>query len=263
MRFGTTALHARFVRMTHDPRATARLGLPENIEAALFDMDGVLTQTGALHRAAWKATFDPILAAAGQQEFTEREYAQHVDGRRRYDGVRAFLASRGLHPEEGSPDDRPQAETICGIGNRKNVAIEHAIATQGVQTYPGTVSYLKAVREAGLGTAVVTASANGQAVLEAAELTELLDAKVDGVIAAARSLPGKPAPDTFLAGAAELGVAPADAVVIEDAIAGVEAGVAGAFGYVIGVDRLGQRDELLAAGADVVVADLAELVAAP
>lgn len=246
--------------MAVSPSSLARLGLPESIRAALFDMDGVLTQTSALHRSAWKATFDPILAAAGQEEFTEREYAAHVDGRRRYDGVRAFLTSRGITLPEGSPSDPPGAETICGVGNRKNVAVTRGLATEGVQTFPGTVAYLKAVRGAGLATAVVTASANGQAVLEAAGLGGLLDGRIDGVIAAARNLPGKPAPDTFLAGAELLGVAPEHAVVIEDAIAGVQAGRDGGFGYVIGVDRLDQRAQLSRAGADVVVSDLAELM---
>lgn len=230
------------------------------MRGALFDMDGVLTQTSTLHRSAWKATFDPILAAEGQEEFTMAEYAEFVDGRRRYDGVRAFLTSRGITVEEGSPEDPPEAHTICGIGNRKNIAVTEAIATEGVETFPGTVAYLKAVRAAGLATAVVTASANGQAVLDAAGLDDLLDGRVDGVIAAEQNLPGKPAPDTYLAGAELLGVEPEHAVVIEDAIAGIQAGRAGGFGYVIGVDRLDQRAELAGAGADVVVGDLAELL---
>lgn len=234
--------------------------LPHTIRAALFDMDGVLTQTSVLHRTAWKRTFDPILAAAGQEEFTDAEYAAHVDGRRRYDGVRTFLASRGLHPPEGDPQDDPSAETICGIGNRKNLLVEEGIKTDGVQTYPGTVTYLEATRAAGLGTAVVTASANGSAVLAASGLTGLLDAQIDGVIAARENLPGKPAPDTYLAGAAALGVDPEQAVVIEDAISGVRAGRAGGFGYVIGVDRLDQTQALADAGADVVVKDLSELL---
>ncbi len=240
--------------------ARADLGLPGTIRAVLFDMDGVLTQTSTLHRSAWKATFDPILKEAGQDEFTTAEYAEFVDGRRRYDGVRGFLASRGIHPPEGSPEDGPDAETVCGIGNRKNIAVEHAIENDGVETFPGTVAYLKKVREAGLKTAVVTASANGEAVLEVTGLGEYLDARVDGVIAAEQNLPGKPAPDTFLAGAEALGVAPGEAVVVEDAIAGVQAGRAGGFGYVIGVDRLNQAVELSAAGADVVVNDLADLL---
>ncbi|WP_154792596.1 HAD family hydrolase [Occultella kanbiaonis] len=237
-----------------------RLGLPPTILAVLFDLDGVLTQTSVLHRTAWKQTFDPILAAHGQSEFTEAEYAAHVDGRRRYDGVRAFLASRGIHPPEGTPADGPEAETVCGIGNRKNSEVGRRLAADGVATYPGSVAYLHAVRAAGLRTAVVTASANGADVLAAAGLSDLLEARVDGVIAARDNLPGKPAPDTFLAGARALGVAPAQAAVIEDAIAGVQAGRAGSFGYVVGVDRLDQAAELAANGADVVVSDLAELL---
>jgi len=147
--------------MAVPPTPLTPLGLPGSIRAALFDMDGVLTQTSALHRSAWKATFDPVLAAAGQGEFTMREYAEHVDGRRRYDGVRALLTSRGITVPEGTPGDPPEAETICGIGNRKNFAVTRAIATEGVDTFPGTVAYLKAVRAAGLATAVVTASAGG------------------------------------------------------------------------------------------------------
>ncbi|HLS24406.1 MAG TPA: beta-phosphoglucomutase family hydrolase [Beutenbergiaceae bacterium] len=245
--------------MASPPTAT-QLGLPATIRAALFDMDGVLTQTSALHRAAWKATFDPILTEAGQGEFTEREYAEHVDGRRRYDGVRKFLTSRGLILPEGTPQDPPEANTICGIGNRKNAAVTTAIATDGVQTFPETVKYLEAARAAGLATAVVTASANGEAVLKASGLEDLLDGRIDGVIAAQQKLPGKPAPDTFLAGAELLGVRPEESVVIEDAISGVQAARAGGFGYVVGVDRLDQREELERAGADVVVRELTELM---
>lgn len=250
----------RLVSSSPTTAALSALGLPEQIRAALFDMDGVLTQTSTLHRHAWKSTFDPILAAAGQSEFTDVEYAAHVDGRRRYDGVRTFLASRELHPPEGEPTDSPEAATVCGIGNRKNLLIEDAIHTEGVQTYPGTVAYLKACRAAGLATAVVTASANGGAVLAAAGLDELLDARIDGLLAARENLPGKPAPDTYLAGAQALGVSARQAVVIEDATSGVRAGRAGGFRYVIGVDRLDQAQALAEAGADVVVDDLAELL---
>jgi beta-phosphoglucomutase family hydrolase len=246
-----------------EPGGFARLGLPPGIRACLFDLDGVLTQTSVLHRTAWKATFDPILAAHGQGEFTETDYARFVDGRRRYDGVRGFLASRGIFPPEGEPTDPPEVETVCGIGNRKNIEVQHRLAVDGVLTYPGSVTYLHAVRAAGLATAVVTASANGEAVLRAAGLADLLDARIDGVLAAKEKLPGKPAPDTFLAGARVLGVAPHEAVVIEDAISGVEAGRAGGFGYVVGVDRLDQADALKAHGADVVVQDLADLLTVP
>lgn len=237
------------------------LGLPRTIRACLFDLDGVLTQTASLHFTAWKHTFDEILTDRGLPEFTSAEYAEHVDGRRRYDGVRAFLASRGITPPEGTPQDPPTADTVCGIGNRKNADVQHILVSDGVATFPGSVRYLRAVRTAGLATAIVTASANGAAVVEAAGLSEEFDARIDGVVAAERSLPGKPAPDTFLAGAQALGVDPAEAVVIEDAISGVQAGRAGNFGYVIGVNRLEHAEALADAGADVVVDDLAELLA--
>ena len=245
------------------PNALRALGLPPSIRACLFDLDGVITQTASLHFAAWKHTFDAILAELGQSEFSSADYAAHVDGRRRYDGVRTFLESRGITRPEGTPDDPPEADTICGIGNRKNADVQRILAEDGVETFPGTVQYLTAVREAGLATAIVTASANGEAVVEAAGLTAEFDARIDGVVAAERQLPGKPEPNTFLAGAAALGVDPSSAVVIEDAIAGVQAGRAGEFGYVIGVDRLDHADALTDAGADVVVADLADLLRDP
>src|SRR5699024_3308434 len=237
------------------------LGLPRTIRACLFDLDGVLTQTASLHLAAWKHTFDEILTDRGLPEFTSTEYAEHVDGRRRYDGVRAFLASRGITPPEGTPQDPPTADTVCGIGNRKNADVQRILASDGVETFPGSVRYLRAVRTAGLATAIVTASANGAAVVEAAGLSEEFDARIDGVVAAERSLPGKPAPDTFLAGAQALGVDPAEAVVIEDAISGVQAGRAGNFGYVIGVNRVAHAQALAAAVASVVADALAELMA--
>lgn len=243
-----------------DAFAKGKLGLPAAIRACLFDLDGVLTDTASVHRAAWKKTFDPLLEAAGQGPFTEADYLQYVDGKRRSDGVRDFLASRGLHPAEGDPDDGPEADTIVGIGNRKNQLLLQRLEEDGVETYPGSVAYLKAVRGAGVPIAVVTASANAEAVLHAARLTEYIDARIDGVVAAREGLNGKPAPDTFLAGAAALGVGPADAVVFEDALSGVQAGRAGGFGWVVGVDRAGQADELRRYGADVVVSDLAELM---
>jgi len=242
------------------PDALRALGLPAQVRACLFDLDGVLTQTATLHFAAWKQTFDALLADLGEGEFTRADYAAYVDGRRRYDGVRTFLASRGIEREEGSPHDPPEADTICGIGNRKNADVQRILATDGVDTFPGSVRYLAAVREAGLATAIVTASANGAAVVEAAGLAEQFDTRIDGVVAAERQLPGKPAPDTFLAGAEALGVEPPAAVVIEDAISGVQAGRAGNFGYVVGVNRLDHAEALSEAGADVVVDDLADLL---
>ncbi|MGW3888779.1 beta-phosphoglucomutase family hydrolase [Micromonospora chokoriensis] len=245
------------------------LGLPAHVSACLFDLDGVLTQTARVHNAAWKQTFDEFL----QQRATRSgepfqpfdpgpDYNRYVDGRPRADGVRSFLASRGIVLPEGSPDDPPDADTVNGVGNRKNVLLLQRLRTSGVEVYPGSVHYLKAASEAGLRRAVVTASANGGEVVAAAGLDPLLEARVDGLVARAQSLRGKPHPDTFLAGARLLGVDPTHAAVFEDALSGVAAGRAGGFGYVVGVDRVGQADELLAHGADVVVKDLADLLAA-
>lgn len=236
------------------------IGLPDHVTACLFDLDGVLTGTAALHRAAWKETFDPLLAARGLPEFTEADYNNHVDGRPRFDGVRAFLTSRNIELPEGPPDAEPSDDTIQGVGNRKNVRVQEIIAERGVNPYPGSVRFLDAAKQAGLRIAVVTSSANGEAVLDAADLTKYVEARVDGVVIAERKLHGKPAPDSFLAGAAALGTAPANAAVFEDALSGVQAGKAGHFGFVVGVDRVGQADELRAHGADVVVTDLAELL---
>lgn len=237
------------------------LGLPDGIGACLFDLDGVLTQTAKVHDRAWKQTFDPILRARGLPEFDPvADYDEYVDGRPRYDGVRSFLQSRGIELPEGGPDDPPDADTICGVGNRKNELVLKLIDEQGVEPYEGSVRYVKAVREAGLARAVVSSSANCQAVLRAAGIESLFDARIDGKVADEQHLKGKPAPDTFLAGARALGVAPAHAVVFEDALAGVQAGRDGGFGFVVGVDRVGQADELRAHGASVVVEDLAELL---
>lgn len=236
------------------------IGLPAGITACLFDLDGVLTSTASLHRAAWKRTFDEILARHGQGEFTDEDYAAHVDGRPRLDGVRAFLASRGLDPPEGGPDDPPDAETVHGIGTRKNDLVLRLIDEAGVDPFPGSLRYLRAAREAGLAIGVVTSSANAAGVLDAAGLDEFVQARVDGVTITTEGLRGKPAPDSFLACARLLGVAPEAAAVFEDALAGVEAGRAGDFGHVVGVDRAGQPDALREAGADVVVGDLADLL---
>jgi beta-phosphoglucomutase family hydrolase len=246
---------------------TTSLGLPGTIRACLFDLDGVLTQTAKVHDAAWKQTFDEYLrdrAARTGERFVAfdpvEDYDEYVDGRPRYDGVRAFLTSRGIELPQGSPGDPPTAETIDGIGNRKNELVLRLIHERGVEAYEGSVRYLRTVRAAGLRTAVVSSSANCRDVLRAAGIEDLFDARVDGVVAEERHLRGKPAPDTFLAGARELGVEPAAAAVFEDALAGVEAGRAGHFGIVIGVDRVGQADALRKHGADVVVRDLSELL---
>jgi len=238
------------------------LGLPDSIRACLFDLDGVLTRTATVHFAAWKRTFDAFLTEhePGAPAFTQLDYNRFVDGKPRADGVRDFLASRGITLPEGALGDPDDAATVQGIATRKNRMVLEELAEHGVEVYPGSVTYLKAVKDAGLATAVVTASANGEQVITAAGFADLIDVRVDGVVAAAEDLRGKPHPDTFLAGARELGVEAAAAVVFEDALSGVAAGRAGHFGYVVGVDRVGHADELAAQGADVVVQDLAELL---
>jgi beta-phosphoglucomutase family hydrolase len=241
-------------------------GLPAQIRACLFDLDGVLTSTAALHEEAWKRTFDDFLRhhqGANFAPFTERDYIEYVDGRPRADGVRAFLVSRAIRLPEGAPDDPPGAETVNGVGNKKNELLQRIIDERGVQAYPGSVRYLGAVHAAGLHIGVVTSSANGAAVLKAANLERFVEARIDGVVITERHLPGKPAPDSFIAGAEELGVEPRATAVFEDALAGVQAGRAGEFGFVVGVDRAHQADALRQKGADVVVEDLAELLDRP
>jgi HAD superfamily hydrolase (TIGR01509 family) len=212
--------------------------------------------------AAWKRTFDEFLRSRepGTAEFSQLDYNRFVDGKPRADGVRDFLASRGITLPEGTPGDAPDAATVSGIASRKNELVLKELEEHGVEVYPGSVDYLRAVKAAGLATAVVTASANGEQVIAAAGFADLIDVRVDGVVAAREGLKGKPAPDTFLAGARLLGVEPAAAVVFEDAISGVAAGRAGNFGYVVGVDRVGHAAELAGQGADVVVQDLSELL---
>jgi beta-phosphoglucomutase family hydrolase len=238
--------------------------------ACLFDLDGVLTQTARVHSAAWKQMFDDYLrgrARRTDEAFTPfdpiREYDQYVDGKPRYDGVRAFLASRGVRLAEGEQSDTPDMETIHGLGNRKNEIVLRLIREQGVQPYEGSVHYVKAVQAAGLRRAVVSSSTNCRDVLIAAGIQDLFEEVIDGVVAEREHLQGKPAPDTFLAGARALGVEPAEAIVFEDALAGVEAGRAGRFGFVVGVDRVGQAEALRAHGADLVVDDLAKLLPTP
>ena len=240
------------------------IGLPEPIQGCLFDLDGVLTSTATLHREAWKKTFDAFLEArfgAGFTPFTEQDYMAYVDGRTRTDGVRAFLESRQISLAEGDPDDGPDAQTLRGVGNRKNELLLRMIDERGVEVYPGSRRYLLAVREAGLRVAVVTSSANGAQVLRVTGLDKLVDARVDGVTIEQQGLRGKPAPDSFLAGAKALDLGAAEAAVFEDALAGAQAGRAGGFGYVVGVDREGDPQRLRDAGADTVVSDLAELLA--
>jgi beta-phosphoglucomutase family hydrolase len=246
------------------------LGLPPDVRACLFDLDGVLTQTAKVHAAAWKRMFDEYLCERSTrtgEPFVPfdavRDYTEYVDGKPRYDGVRSFLASRGIELPQGDPSDPPGAETIDGLGNRKNELVLRMIREQGVEPYPGSVRYVKAARDAGLRRAVVSSSTNCRDVLVAAGIEELFEARIDGVVAERERLRGKPAPDTFLAGARTLGVEPSRAAVFEDALAGVAAGRAGRFGFVVGVDRAGQADALRQHGADIVVSDLAELIESP
>ncbi|MEV6015414.1 MULTISPECIES: beta-phosphoglucomutase family hydrolase [unclassified Streptomyces] len=238
------------------------LGLPQQILACLFDLDGVITKTAVVHAAAWKRTFDDFLRERdgdGFRPFDDADYSAHVDGMPRADGVRSFLASRGIELPEGTPGDPPDRATVNGLGNRKNELLLDMIRTDGVEAYDGTLRYIEAVRARGLRTAVVSSSANCRDVLRSVGAEDLFDVRVDGVVAAERRLPGKPRPDTFLAAAKDLGVDPSRAAVFEDALAGMDAGRSGHFGYVVGVDRVGQSDALRAHGADVVVEDLDEL----
>ena len=238
------------------------LGLPDDILACLFDLDGVVTKTAVVHAAAWKEMFDDLLRERDGDAFRpfgDADYGEYVDGRPRADGVRTFLASRDIRLPEGGPGDPPDARTVHGLGNRKNELLLARIRTDGVAAYDGTLRYLTAVRARGLRTAIVSSSANCRDVLRSIDAEDLFDVRIDGVVAAERGLPGKPEPDTFLAAAADLGVEPSRAAVFEDALAGMDAGRAGHFGYVVGVDRVGQTDALYAHGADRVVTDLAEL----
>jgi beta-phosphoglucomutase family hydrolase len=247
-----------------DPRGGHVLGLPDAATACLFDMDGVLTRTATVHAAAWKQMFDDFLREREGDSFTPfdpvADYDEYVDGKRREDGTRSFLESRGIELPEGSPDDPPGAPTITGLSARKNALVLEKLREHGVEVYPGSLRYVRAARDAGLKTAVVSSSANTAQILDAAGIAGLFDARVDGLTAKERGLAGKPAPDMFLAGAESLGVPPSAAVVFEDALAGVEAGRAGGFAHVVGVDRVGQAEALRRHGADVVVKDLEELL---
>jgi beta-phosphoglucomutase family hydrolase len=243
------------------------LGLPDHVNACLFDLDGVLTQTAKVHAAAWKSMFDEFLkgwAADHGQEFVpfddHADYDEYVDGKPRYEGVKSFLESRHIELPQGTPEDPPSAQTIDGLGNRKNELVLKLIHENGVQPYEGSVRYVKAAAQAGLRRAVVSSSTNARDVLKAAGIYDLFEKIVDGVVADRQHLSGKPAPDTFLEGARELGVEPSAACVYEDALAGVQAGRAGHFGFVVGVDRVGQAEALKEHGADIVVKDLAELL---
>jgi beta-phosphoglucomutase family hydrolase len=242
-------------------------GLPEHIRACLFDLDGVLTQTAVVHDMAWQQALDAFLRHRADRDHTPfipfdvvADYDRFIDGKPRVDGVRAFLAARGITLPEGASTDTADSETVLGLANAKNEIFVRLLAAQGVRPYPGSVRYLRVVRTAGLATAVVSASAHCRQVLAAAGLTGNFDTLVDGVTAREQQLAGKPAPDSYLAAARQLGKLPAACAVFEDALAGVQAGRAGRFGLVVGVDRVGQGPDLRAAGADIVVRDLADLL---
>jgi len=247
--------------------ARSGLDLPRSVQGCLFDLDGVLTRTATAHAAAWAAMFNEFLATrpsnASTVPFGPDDYAQYLDGKPRLDGIRSFLASRSITVPEGSPGDTPGTATVHGLGNRKNALFLDEISHRGVEVFDGSVRFVRAVRDAGLRTALVSSSANAAQVLEAARITDLFDARIDGAVAQVEHLAGKPQPDIYIAGAHAIGLTPGHAAVFEDALAGVEAGRAGRFAYVVGVDRLHQRDALLAHGADVVVNDLADLLEDP
>jgi beta-phosphoglucomutase family hydrolase len=238
------------------------LKLPDTIQALLFDMDGVLTDTASVHARAWKETFDAFLRDHGDERPFDlaRDYGEYVDGKPREDGVRDFLASRDIHLPEGSPDDPLDKATVRGVGNRKNTLVQKLIEEQGVKVYDGSVDLVKQARAQGLPTAVVSSSANTQTILSSAGISDLFDARVDGITIAEERIKGKPAPDSYLRGAELLGVSAANAAVFEDALAGVAAGKAGGFGLTVGVDRHGQPQALKDHGADIVVSDLSELI---
>ena len=231
-------------------------------DAVLFDLDGVLTPTADVHMLAWDQMFADFLRQRGIAEpYTESDYFTYIDGKPRYDGVRSFLAARGIELPDGEPTDDPDAETVCGLGNRKNAVFAAVLRDQGVTPYPGSVALLDDLATRGTKVAVVSSSRNAPAVLTAAGLRERFEVVVDGTVAAARGLAGKPSPETFLFAAEQLSAPVARAVVLEDALSGVAAGHSGGFGLVVGVDRGVGEDRLAEAGADLVVRDLGELVA--
>jgi beta-phosphoglucomutase family hydrolase len=243
------------------------LGLPDTIRACLFDLDGVLTDTASVHKTAWKAMFDSYLRDRAQRtgdRFVpfdiDSDYLTYIDGKKREDGVRSFLEARDITLPEGDPDDDPSAETVQGLGNRKNELFHKTLREDGIKVFEGSRRYLEAVAAADLAVAVVSSSANTREVLDITGLDKFVQHRVDGVTMRDENIAGKPAPDSFLRAAELLGVEPAQATVFEDALAGVEAGHSGHFGCVVGVDRVGQAEELRRNGADIVVTDLAELL---
>ncbi len=238
----------------------------KGFKAIICDLDGVVTDTADVHSRAWKRLFDGFLearAAAGGAAFvpfTNQDYLAHVDGKPRYDGVRTFLASRGITLAEGTPDDRPDQDTVCGLGNRKNLEFNEVIQREGVTVFDGAVTVVRRLRAEGYRAVVVSSSKNCTTVLQSADLSDLFEAQVDGLSAVEKGLPGKPAPDTFIEGARMVGVTPAESIMVEDAIVGVQAGRAGAFGLVIGIDRGLGEDALRENGADIVVKDLGDFL---
>ncbi len=233
----------------------------DDFDAALFDLDGVLTPTAEVHMRAWNHMFNAFLIGRGVSEpYIDADYFDHVDGKPRYDGVRSFLASRAITLREGSPDDPPDAETVCGLGNLKNDAFSRVLADEGVQPYPRSVRLLDHLAERGTAVAVVSSSRNAPAVLAAAGLADRFTVVIDGQVAAQEGLAGKPSAQTFSVAAERLGTTAARSVVFEDAVSGVQAGRAGDFGLVVGVDRGAGEPALRAAGADLVVRELDELI---
>jgi len=234
-----------------------------SLRGVLFDLDGVLTPTADVHMHAWSRLFTPFLEDQGASPaYSDADYFEYIDGKPRYDGVRSLLASRGITLPDGLPTDAPNLETVCGLGNRKNEAFNETLAEEGVAPYTGSLEFLDYVTNAGLLVAVVTSSRNGELTLAAAGIRDRFKVVVDGLLSASRGLAGKPAPATYELGAELLGLTPAECVVVEDAQSGIQAGRAGNFGLVLGVDRGVGRQTLLDAGADIVVSDLDELVPA-
>jgi beta-phosphoglucomutase family hydrolase len=238
------------------------LGLPDRVTTCLFDLDGVLTDTASVHRKAWGDAFNPVLVSRDLRPFSDDDYEDFVDGKPRLDGVRDFLRSRQIELPEGNPSDSADDETVNGLATRKNNELQQRIARDGVTVYPGSRRYLEAAAGAGLHRIVVSSSANTAQVLEVTGLAQFIEGRIDGVTIEQQGIKGKPAPDSYLAGAALAGVSPEQAAVFEDAVAGVESGHRGKFGYVVGVNRLDAHhaDELTAQGADVVVTDLGDLL---
>lgn len=248
-------------------REVGVLGLPDAVHACLFDLDGVLTDTASVHTRAWKTMFDAYLQERARRTGTAyvpfdaaTDYQKYVDGKKRQDGVRSFLTSRGIELPEGTTADSPDAETVNGLGNRKNALFQKILHDDGVKVFGGSRRYLKAVHDAGVPAAVVSSSANTRQVLEITGLDRFVQHRVDGVTMHDEHIAGKPAPDSFLRGAELLGVPAAQAAVFEDALAGVQAGRNGRFGFVVGVDRVGHAEALRHNGADIVVTDLAALL---